>query len=245
MKILTRRFLFVVLLGIGIAGTVPAQNVMPYTVSSKGAMRTMFEPNGTTGKIRIKPLLAKPHLYALGPLDKLAGEIIVWDGKLRVSKVNGDVVQTTSPPDAKAIFLVWTYVSRWREINIPDDVRTYKQLELFVAQKAVEAGVNSNKPFPLLLKGKVETATFHVVNYTPDGTPLTREAHDASKAQFPVENETVNVLGFYSTKHKDIWTHHTTNLHLHLMTADGEKMGHLDDIVPSKTLRLYLPKLGN
>lgn len=231
--------------GTTIAGTVLAQNAMPYAVSSKGAMSAMFDKNDIVGKIAVKPLLAKPHLYAVGPLDKLAGEITVWDGKLYTGKVNGDVVSTSSPPDAKAIFLVWSYVAKWRELTIPDDVRTYKQLEMFVAQKAVEIGLNSNKPFPLLLKGKAEKATFHVVNYQSDGTPLTREKHDAAKAVFPVENEAVNIAGFYSTKHKGIWTHHTTNLHLHLLTADGEKMGHLDDLVPSKTLRLYLPKIGN
>ncbi len=220
-----------------------AQVKMTYAVQYKGAMNARDAPNGTAGKIAVKPLLAKPHLYALGTSDKLSGEITVWDGKLRFSKVNGDVVVVTTPPDAKAIFLVWTYVAQWREIAIPDDVRTYKQLEMFVAQKAVQAGHNTAKPFPFLLKGSAERADFHVVNLTPDGTPLTPEKQEAAQAHFPLENEAVNILGFYSTKYKGIWTQPASNMHLHLITADGEKMGHLDDLVPGKTLRLYLPKL--
>lgn len=220
-----------------------AQVKMTYTVQYKGAMSAMFAKNQTAGKYAVKPLLAKPHLYALGQLDKLTGEITVWDGKLRVSKVNGDIVETTTPKDAKAVFLVWSYVSQWRELTIPDEVKTLKQLEMFVAQKAVQAGHNTAKPFPFLLKGTVAKGDFYVINLAPDGTPHSREKHDAAKAHFPLENDAVNILGFYSTKHKGIFTHHTSNMHLHVVTSDGEKMGHLDDLVPGSTLRLYLPKL--
>ena len=231
------------ILAVGGAAIANAQVKMTYTVQYKGAMSAMYQPNGTAGKIAVKPLRAKPHLYALGPLDKLSGEITVWDGKLRTSKVNGDVVEVKTPMDAKAVFLVWTYVSQWREIVIPDDVRTYKQLEMFVGQKATQAGHNTASPIPFLVKGTAERAEFHVVNYVSDGSPLTREKHDAAKAHFPLENEAVNLLGFYSTKHKGIFTPPGSNMHLHLITADGEKMGQCDDLVPGKTMRLYLPKL--
>lgn len=231
------------LLALGSIFVAHAQVKMTYAVQYKGTMRAMFEKNQIVGKYAVKPLLAKPHLYALGQLDKLMGEIMVWDGKLFVSKVNGDVVETTTPKDAKAVFLVWSYVSQWRELTIPNEVKTYKQLEMFVAQKAVQAGHDTSKPFPFLLKGTVAEGDFHVINLAPDGTPHTREKHDAAKAHFPLENAAVNILGFYSTKHKGIFTHHTSNMHLHVVTADGEKMGHLDDLVPGATLRLYLPKL--
>lgn len=235
--------LLIALLACGGIFAANAQVKMTYTVQHKGAMTAMFDKNQIAGKYAVKPLLAKPHLYALGPLDKLTGEITVWDGKLRVSKVNGDVVETTTPNDAKSVFLVWSYVSQWRELTIPDEVRTYKQLEMFIAQKAVQAGHNTAKPFPFLLKGTLAKGDFYVINLVPDGTPHTREKHDAAKAHFPLENDMVNILGFYSTKHKGIFTPPTSNMHLHVITADGEKMGHLDDLVPGATLRLYLPKL--
>jgi acetolactate decarboxylase len=38
----------------------------------------------------------------------------------------------------------------------------------------------------------------------------------------------VEIIGFFSTEHKGVFTHHDSFLHMHLITKDKEKMGHLD-----------------
>jgi acetolactate decarboxylase len=49
-------------------------------------------------------------------------------------------------------------------------------------------------------------------------------------------------IGFFSTEHKAIFTHHDTFLHMHLITTDRQKMGHLDEVFLKKgTIKLYLP----
>jgi acetolactate decarboxylase len=50
-------------------------------------------------------------------------------------------------------------------------------------------------------------------------------------------------LGFYSQQHQTIFTHHDTNLHLHLISADRLTMGHLETITfEPKKVQLFLPE---
>lgn len=67
------------------------------------------------------------------------------------------------------------------------------------------------------------------------------EAHQGQK-NYTLYNEQSEIIGFFSTEHKAIFTHHDTYLHMHLITADRQKMGHLDDVRFKKgTMMLYLP----
>ncbi len=50
----------------------------------------------------------------------------------------------------------------------------------------------------------------------------------------------VDIVGFFSTEHKTIFTHHDTFMHLHLITKDKLMMGHLDNAV-FKDITLYFP----
>jgi acetolactate decarboxylase len=36
------------------------------------------------------------------------------------------------------------------------------------------------------------------------------------------------LLGFFSTGHKAVFTHHDTNIHVHYISWDNKLMGHLD-----------------
>jgi acetolactate decarboxylase len=51
----------------------------------------------------------------------------------------------------------------------------------------------------------------------------------------------VEVVGFFSTEHKGIFTHHDSFLHMHLISSDEKEMGHLDEL-EIESMKLYLPK---
>jgi acetolactate decarboxylase len=90
--------------------------------------------------------------------------------------------------------------------------------------------------------GTVEQATIHIVNL-PKGSIVSSpdEAH-AGQVNYELENEPAEIIGFFSTMHKAIFTHHNTFLHMHLITSDRKKMGHLDQLRLKKgTMKLYLP----
>ena len=68
------------------------------------------------------------------------------------------------------------------------------------------------------------------------------EAHNGQK-NYDLQNEQADIIGFFSTKHQAIFTHHDTFLHMHLITVDRKKMGHLDEALFKKgTISLFLPE---
>jgi len=49
------------------------------------------------------------------------------------------------------------------------------------------------------------------------------------------------MIGFFSTKHKGVFTHHGSFLHMHLISEDESKMGHLDNL-GIEEMKSFLPK---
>lgn len=70
----------------------------------------------------------------------------------------------------------------------------------------------------------------HLVNL-PTNTKVSSPA-DAHQGQvnFKLKQEFVEMIGFFSTEHKGVFTHHDSNMHIHLITEDESKMGHLDSV---------------
>jgi acetolactate decarboxylase len=51
----------------------------------------------------------------------------------------------------------------------------------------------------------------------------------------------VDMIGFFSTRHKGVFTHHDSNVHMHLITSDKKTMGHLDEVVfNTEAVQLYV-----
>jgi acetolactate decarboxylase len=57
-----------------------------------------------------------------------------------------------------------------------------------------------------------------------------------------VENIDAKILGFYSTKHHAIFTHHSTNSHMHFYHELSGLFGHVDELVLSEKVILQIPK---
>jgi len=90
-------------------------------VEHAGALSELFDARAAPWTIALRPLLAKPHLDALGPRADMTGELVVWDGTAFTSRVaNGRVVVATER-DASVPLLVWSRVTKWREVAVPDD----------------------------------------------------------------------------------------------------------------------------
>lgn len=212
-----------------------------WKVEHTGAMRAMFESGNIEGKIEIGKIAPQKNLYAVGPLENLSGEIMIWDGKPLISFIRDSAVKTEIDPNAKAVFFVWANVSRWREIAVPGEVKTYDELEKFIAASAERINLDSSEPFPFLLKGVFRTASWHINDYKPDAGKVTREKHDAQKYKTKSENAKLEMLGFYSPKHQGVFTHHTRTTHIH--AADEKKLfvGHIDDLTVGEKVKLFLP----
>lgn len=227
-----------VLIGMGLlaacGGPVP---VYP-DVQIAGAMRHVMWEGKLDGTIALDSL-QQPGTYAVGPLAGLRGEILLADGTPWVSTVSSDgQMRVERMPGATAPFLVYARVEEWRAVELPPSVVDIPTLETFVDAQTSDA----KRPFCFRLAGTVDAARIHVQNHPPGAIIRNPQEAHAKQVKFDLADRESEIVGFFSTEHAGVFTHHDTYLHLHLLTDDQSHMGHVDalDLNPSR-VKLYLP----
>ncbi len=192
-----------------------------------GAMRNVMMKGQLYGTISLDTIANKTHLYGLGPIEYLTGEILILDGRAYKSTIKNDSTMLVEESfDLKAPFFVYANVDNWNDQVLPDSIETIPQLEQYLNK----IFIGKHSPVAFRIEGTVKSASIHVVNL-PAGSKV-QSPQDAHVGQvgFKIENENVTIVGFFSLKHKSIFTHHDSYLHMHLITSDKMKMGHLDKL---------------
>ena len=205
-----------------------------------GAMREVMWEGRLGAQVSLDTLAGRKGLYAVGPLTQLAGEITVVDGTVYVSRVTSDsTVSVQREPGVGAPFLVYAEQTDWEKIALPGGVTDLESLEAFIDERSMEVP----RPFVFLLRGSVDSALIHVQNLPP-GTRV-RSPKDGHRGQvkYPLGERGVTVVGFFSTEHQGVFTHHDSYVHLHLLTADEAAMGHVDQIAfGAGEVELWMPR---
>ncbi|RPD44237.1 alpha-acetolactate decarboxylase [Paracnuella aquatica] len=204
-----------------------------------GQMRDVMWKGELQGKIYLDTIANKNALYGFGPVEYLSGEILVIDGKAYKSVVVGDTAMRVEETyNIKAPFFGYANIARWKEQSLPDSVETIAQLEQYLDRMTKGA----KRPFLFRLSGTVKSAAIHIVNLPKGATVSSPDEAHRGQQNYKVTNATSDIIGFFSTTHKAIFTHHDTFLHMHLITADRAKMGHVDELLFEKgSMKLYLP----
>lgn len=196
------------------------------TVIATGAMRNTMFNGQLAGLIRLDSI-AQPGTYGIGPVEFLRGELLLWDGHAYRSAAQGDTaMEVEQRPDSKAPFFVHQFVKEWTEIMLPDSITDLPMLDAFLTARFAALG----KPFAFTLQGKISEVRAHIVDVTP-GTVINGpdDAHRENK-NYRLTDRTMDLLGFFSTRHKAVFTHHDTNIHVHAITADRDWMGHVEEL---------------
>lgn len=215
-----RTISFIALLSLG---TALAQNgpVVP-----TGAMRnTLF--NGQLAGLIALDSIAQPGMYGIGPLEYLRGEVLLWDGKVFVSEVEKNVdMHVVQRTEVRAPFFVHQRVEQWTAVALPDSVVDLPTLDAFLTARYGALGT----PFAFRLSGPMPSVDVHIVD-VPRGTAVNspEDAHRHNKHHH-VEGRTLDLLGFFSTHHHRVFTHHDMNIHVHAITAERDWMGHLEQL---------------
>lgn len=233
-------FSLILVIGL-IAFTNCRQNKKPVSTEVKvvGAMRNVMMKGQLYGTISLDTIADKTHLYGLGPIEYLTGEILILDGHAYKSTIKNDSTMMVEERfDLKAPFFVYANVGNWKDRVLPDSIETIPQLEQYLDK----VFANRHSPIAFKIEGSVKSAGIHVVNL-PAGSKVQspKDAH-VGQVDFKIENENVTIVGFFSRKHKSIFTHHDSYLHMHLITSDKMKMGHLDKVIFTKETTLFLPQ---
>lgn len=214
----------------------------PVEVKVAGEMKKIMQQADLSAHISLDTLVNKPHVYGLGPAESIKGEILIIDSKPYWCKVNTEQPITVITQKVKAAMLVYAQVPKWKTIQVTDEIKDYTSLEKAVEKFASQNGQILEEPFPFLIKGNINIASWHVIDWK-EGVAHTFDNHKQFAKYGRFTNEPVILLGFYSNKHHSIFTHHTTNMHIHVIDKKKTIVGHLEDFsAGTGTLTLSIPE---
>ena len=204
-------------------------------VKVEGAMRNVMKQGDLTPHISLDSMQDMKNLYGIGPLDKLTGEIMIYEGHSYVATSRGESeMQVLENFEVQAPFFVYARIDQWDEVELPSNVKDLPTLEKYL-------NTLDKDLFTFRLEGNFTNALVHIQNL-PEGT-LIQSPQDAHTGQmdFNLTQMSFRAVGFYSTSHKGVFTHHDSNIHIHLITENAEFMGHLDQLDFQNTqLRLWI-----
>jgi len=206
-----------------------------------GAQRETIMNGKLASALDLKTLADRPHLYGVGPIEQLRGEVTIIDSRPALARVTPDgTVSVAENFDAGMPFFVWAEVAGWIERPIPAEIRSYQDLERFVPQAAEGAGLDADKPLPFLVTGREDLIEFHILNRVGDA-PHNMETHKKIQIKFELEQAEATIVGFHSTRHRGIFTPGDSNIHIHFQTPDNRQSGHIQGIEIGSGATLRLP----
>jgi len=196
----------------------------PSSITVVGQMKDVMWKGELEGKVSTDTINSS-DAYGLGPIEFLKGEILLFEGKTFISSVidssEHKVIQTNS---VKAPFLVFSKNSNLRKVKFPNKNFTLNSLENFIDSIYMEY----DEPLLVRIDGVFDNITIHSVNLA-DGS-IVKSPNDAHEGliKYNYNNKSGSIIGFFSRKHKTIFTHHDSYLHAHFISNDRSILGHLD-----------------
>ncbi|NNF34132.1 MAG: decarboxylase [Saprospiraceae bacterium] len=211
------------------------------SVEYAGTLKNMMKKGDISTKISLDTLSDKDYLYALGAVAGLKGEIQIFNGQPFISYAQGDSVAIDTTFQVDASLLVYSKIKEWEEIPMDENIKSMEQVEDFIRYEAMKYGINVEQPFPFQVEGNIKSMYWHVINWKEGDTVHTHEKHISSGPHGELNNIEANILGFYSSHHKGVFTHHTSNIHLHAVIPSHNLAVHVDDVTLGNDCILSLP----
>lgn len=212
-----------------------------WEVKNYGVLREIMQEQKIGANADLKDFENMPNLYALGALEGLSGEILILNGEPYNGLANQGRLVFDKSFDKKATLLVSSQVDEWEIITLKETFNNLKELQAVISAQGKAAGIDVLKPFPFMIKGNFQSIDWHVIN-AKEAEAQNHEAYKKAGLKGSEEGTDTQILGFYSSQHEGIFTHHGSYLHLHFLSADESTMGHVDELVQNGVFELFLPK---
>lgn len=212
-------------------------------VQAWGHFQRLMHRGDAGAKVQLADLPAGPGVYALGALAELHGEVLIWNGRVLVSRgEHGDGRAERPRSGDAAALLALAQVPSWQTVPVPRDMDS-AAFERFVLDKAGEAGIARDRPFAFAVRGSVLDLKWHVLNGKADSGSAGRHkmAHAESRAFESARSDGL-LLGFFSgAALEGVITHPGEKFHLHWASHDFARAGHVDAYRVGAGSELMLP----
>ncbi len=219
----------------------------PFGIRAYGSFKQMSHTGITDGVVKLSALGDAKGTYGIGALAGMRGELLLWDGKMLVSR--GHLPKgETGPATAndEAVLFVQSKVQAWQEMSVTTDMGQ-AQFEAFVIASAKKAGIDGDQAFPFMVRGNPMNVVWHVVTgAAPSSGHHGSGTHDQGHAQAKTFHETGaggTLLGFHTgAALEGIASHPGERFHAHYANAELSVSGHVDEYRVPKGAVLMLPK---
>jgi alpha-acetolactate decarboxylase len=201
-------------------------------VQSWGELRAIMHAGDRTTKVGLGDLAGLSHLYAIGALSELRGEVTVVDGKAWLAYPgdgNALRVQRHGGSQEKATLLVAAQVPSWQQRRITEGLAD-PNLDEAVVKLARASGLDTRRPFPFLIEGRLSEVSFHVIDGRRVPAGADHGGHLRGAVTRTEQQLQATIVGFYSERHAGVFTHMGERTHLHVVASSPEVSGHVDAV---------------
>jgi acetolactate decarboxylase len=212
-------------------------------VESYGSRHAIMMDNDLTGIVRLDTLLKQPNSFAIGPVEDLQGEITIYNDKVSISSIVAGLPQVSESLDTKAIFLLKAHHKSWNYHKIDKELRGLDAVENYIGELISSNGYDPGQAIPFRIEATVPSMTYHII-FKTGNAPHNMLQHKKAKRIFSLENESVNMIGFWMDPDRvGKLTHHGQRTHLHFQNVENSTSGHVDDVVIPRDAVILLPRL--
>ena len=212
-----------------------------FWVRHAGNRDAMLQRGDLSAHINLKTLSDIAHLYAIGPIEGLQGEITIYNGKSSIATIESEQPKIDYSFNYNAIFLAYASASQWKQITIKPSISGLSSVEACIQTMAEQHNVDTQQPFPFRIEGMVDSLNYHII-WKSDNAPHNKTEHQRAKHKFSVYNCRVLIIGFWTdVESQGVYTHPDMRTHLHFMLEDNTESGHIDNIQLREGAILYLP----
>jgi acetolactate decarboxylase len=209
-----------------------------------GTLHGLME--GKTGAhVSLASLRGDKSLVGLGSLSELRGEVWIFGGEVWVSYPKDDKTawaRELGTLNETAAFVVTARVPEWQTGTVSRDV-PFEELPDFVEGLARGAGLDSKRPFPIVIEGELSGLALNVVDgrgFTTGKKIAREELMDAAvKAEYPRAEGVI--VGFFSSRDRPDFVHPGSRLHLHVLLRGENQVGHVDRVALTRASQIRLP----
>ncbi len=220
-----------------------AQAARPVQIEAFGNFKRLAHTGDASAQLALSAVPATAGTYAVGALADLRGEIIVWDGRLLVTRGHSSEGRTEAPAaNDAATLLALARATAWEDVPVPADL-TQPEFEAFVVREASRRGLDAATPFPFLVHGHFPALVWHVLTGAPGAGhgKVHGQGHAANRV-FEERDAAGMFVGFYSGDALEgVISHPGERFHLHYTTRDFGRSGHVDRYVVARGAVLSLP----
>ncbi len=213
-------------------------------VKVHGNLRQVMHAGTIGAAIELDTLFPGEHVFGVGALADLQGEVTIVDGVAYLSYPDGEEKARTkklTESSAAVAMLVSAKVTAWQTMETEQEI-LFVSLDEEIAKMVTAVGLDVNKRIPFRIEGEFRDLRWHVIDGSrlPDGSS-SHEDHVKAAVNLTQESGPALLVGFFSKNDGGVFTQMRSHTHIHCVIAEPLSSGHVDHVIVPAGTKVMFP----